>query len=118
MLDDLALALRASLVRLERLGPAPADSPMAELQLATLLHSQAGLLSAIAGELEARAHEELGRFGAQVVELACRAADPETAACEVGGVPRTSRRSRQKFAVTPPSTRRPITEPPNSWNRC
>jgi hypothetical protein len=29
-----------------------------------------------------------------------------------------SRRSRQKFAVTPPNTRRPITEPPNSWKRC
>jgi hypothetical protein len=83
MLDALIPALRASLGRLERLGPLPSDSPIAELQLATLLHSQAGLLSAIAGELEARAHEDLGRFGAQVVEVASRASDPETAACEV-----------------------------------
>ncbi|CAN5762485.1 hypothetical protein BH24GEM1_BH24GEM1_12790 [soil metagenome] len=28
------------------------------------------------------------------------------------------RSAPQKFAVTPPSTRRPITDPPNSWNRC
>jgi len=83
MVDDLIPALRASLGRLERLGPPPSDSPIAELQLATLLHSQAGLLSAIAGELEARAHDDLGRFGAEVVELASRASDPESAACEV-----------------------------------
>jgi len=83
MLDDLIPALRASLGRLERLGPLPSDSPIAELQLATLLHSQAGLLSAIARELEARAHEDLGHFGAQVVEVASHASDPETAACEV-----------------------------------
>jgi hypothetical protein len=83
LLDDLIPALRASLERLERLGPLPSDSPIAELQLATLLHSQAGLLSAIAGELETRAHEDLGRFGAQVVEVASHASDPETAACEV-----------------------------------
>lgn len=83
MLDDLVSALRASLARLERLGTAGTQSPMAELQLAALLHAQAGLVSAIAGELEARAHEDLGRFGAQVVELASRAADPDSAACEV-----------------------------------
>ena len=83
MLDDLIPALRVCLGRLERLGPLPSDSPIAELQLATLLHSQAGLLSAIADELEARAHEDLGRFGAQVVEAASHACDPEAAACEV-----------------------------------
>lgn len=83
VLDDLILALRASLGRLERLRPPAADSPIAELRLATLLHSQAGLLSAIAGELETRAHDDLGRFGAQVVELAAQAGDAETAACEV-----------------------------------
>jgi hypothetical protein len=83
VLADLVPALRASLERLQRLGPAPADSPMAALQLATILHAQAGLLSAIAGELETNAHEEMGRFGAEVVELAARASDPETAACEV-----------------------------------
>ena len=83
MLDDLILALRDSLGRLERLLPAGGLSPVAELQLATLLHSQAGLLSAIAGELALRAHEDLGRFGTEVVEVAWRARDPETAACEV-----------------------------------
>jgi hypothetical protein len=83
MLDDLVSALRVSLERLERVAPQPAVSPMAERQLAILLYSQAALLAAIAGELEARAHEELGRFGAEMVELASHAASPETAACEV-----------------------------------
>jgi hypothetical protein len=83
MLEALSSALRVSLERLDRVAPRPAVSPMAERQLAILLYSQAALLAAIAGELEARAHEELGRFGAEVVDLACHASDPETAACEV-----------------------------------
>jgi hypothetical protein len=83
MLDQLISALRVSLERLERLAPQPAASPMAERQLAILLYSQTAILAAIAGELDARAHEQLGRFGAEMVELACHAADPETAASEV-----------------------------------
>jgi hypothetical protein len=83
LLEELLPALRASLERLERLGVPPAGSPIAELQLATLLHAQSGLLLAIAGEMETRAHTDLGRFGAEVVELAAKANDAETAACEV-----------------------------------
>ncbi len=83
MLEELIPVLRASLGRLERLRPPAADSPIAELRLAAVLQAQAGLLSAIAGELETRAHDDLGRFGAEVVALASQAADPETAACQV-----------------------------------
>jgi len=58
-------------------------SPIGELHLATLLQVHAGLLGAIAAELVTRAHEDLGRFGAQRVEQASRAPDQEAATCEV-----------------------------------
>ena len=83
MLDDLVSVLRASLGRLESLDPGSRDSPIAELRLATQLHAHAGLVAALAAELEARAHEDLGRLGARLVELASRAPDPESAASEV-----------------------------------
>jgi hypothetical protein len=83
MLGDLLPPLRDAVERLERLGPLPPDSPLAELRLATSLHALAGLLGAIARELETRAHDDLGRFGAQVVEIAARSRDPEAAASEV-----------------------------------
>ncbi len=82
LIDALVPVLRGSLERLERVTSC-AESPLAELRLATLLHAQAALLGAIAAELEARAHEDLGRFGAEVVEEASRAVDAETAACAV-----------------------------------
>jgi hypothetical protein len=116
MLDHLVPALRAALARLERLPPPSASSPLAELELATQLHAQAALLSAIAHELAARTHDDLGRFGAQVVASAARASDAEAAACEVAEA-FLGLTSDQKFAVTPPRTRRPSTDPPKSWKR-
>jgi hypothetical protein len=83
VLEELIPALRSSLGRLERLLMTAPHSPIAELRLATLLRSQAALLSALAGELGGRAYEDLGRFGAEAVEAACKAADAETSACQV-----------------------------------
>jgi hypothetical protein len=74
--------LRASLARLETTVADPA-APLDQLRLATLLRAQAALLAGVAAELELRVHEDLGRFGAAVVERAAHARSPEAAASEV-----------------------------------
>jgi hypothetical protein len=82
ILTTLLPALRASLARLESAGLVDAR-PLEQLRLAALLRAQAALLAGVAAELELRVHEDLGRFGAAVVERATDATSPEAAACEV-----------------------------------
>jgi hypothetical protein len=83
MLNDLIATLRVSLERLERFERRSPTSPGATLHLASTLRGYAAILQAVAAELDGRVHEDLGRFGAQVVERARHTPDPERAASEV-----------------------------------
>jgi hypothetical protein len=82
LLTSLLPALRASLSRLES-SQGAGTGPLDQLGLAILLRAQAALLAGVAAELELRVHDDLGRFGAAVVEHAARAASPDAAANEV-----------------------------------
>ena len=82
ILTLLVPALRASLARLDS-ADCTGGSPLEQLRLATLLRTHAALLAGAAAELELRIHQDLGRFGAAVVDHAADAASAEAAASEV-----------------------------------